>query len=229
MTVTFAVHVCKVPGWFRMPCIACEITGQDGRATCVVKATSGLGLAACPDHTDVTRQVMCRLRSYELAGLRASFVTAGLTAEPYASQTLTAAYRTARDAAANAGPTEGDKLRAALATFGIPSFFVDDRGVTYVLVAVDRAADEEEAHCGPRVSLHSGEDAMRPADQHTQPWTASLYAADGSYLDEPFVAEPGLPLDEECATAALSMACWLAAHAHRYPRDDHRDHPATDR
>ncbi|MDQ0961987.1 MULTISPECIES: hypothetical protein [unclassified Streptomyces] len=225
MTLTFAVRACKVPDWFQMPCIACEITGDDGRAVCVVTATSGLGLAACPDHTDVTQQVLRTLRSYELAGLRTSFVTAGLTAEPHPSQTLTAAYRKARDAAAKAGPTEGDKLRAALTAFGIPSFFADDRGVTYVLVAIDRTANEEEAHTGPRVFLHSGEDAMRPADQHTQPWTASLYAADGSYIDEPFVAEHGLPLDEECATAALTMACWLTAHAHRYPREQHRDHP----
>lgn len=82
MTVNFSVRMCKVPSWFQMPCIACEITGQDGRAICVVNATSGLGLAACPDHTEVTQHVMRVLRSYELAGLRASFVTAGITPEP---------------------------------------------------------------------------------------------------------------------------------------------------
>jgi hypothetical protein len=218
MTVKFSVSVRELPSWFQMPCIACEITGQDGRAIRVVNATSGLGLAACLDHTEVTQQVMRVLRSYELVGLRASFVTAGLTAEPHPSQRLAAAYREAQNAAAAAGPTEGDKLRAALATFGIPSFLADDRGASYVLVAVDRAADEGQAHTGPRVFLHSGEDAMRPAAQHTQPWTASLYAADGSYLDEPFVAETGLPLDEECAQAALALACWLIANAHRYPR-----------
>lgn len=83
MSMKFTVRVVKVPSWFQMPCIACEITGQDGRAICVVNATSGLGLAACPDHTEATEKVLRTLRSYELVGLRASFVTAGLTAEPH--------------------------------------------------------------------------------------------------------------------------------------------------
>lgn len=61
---------------------------------------------------------------------------------------------------------------------------------------------------------------MRPADQHHEPWAASLYAADGEYINELFVARPGLPLAEECAHTALSLACWLVANAHRYPRHD---------
>jgi hypothetical protein len=63
-----------------MPCIACEITGNDGQAVATISATSGLGLATCARHTEVTERVLRRLQSYE-AGMRASFVTAGLTTE----------------------------------------------------------------------------------------------------------------------------------------------------
>ncbi|MDQ0762036.1 hypothetical protein [Streptomyces canus] len=218
MSKEFAVNIDTVPSWFEMPCIACDITGGESRAKSVVKASSGLGLGTCDDHTDVTYQVMRSLRTYDLAGLRTSFVTAGLTAEPHPGQQLADAYRAARHAAAAGGPTEGDMLRAALATFGIPSFYGKDRGVSCVLVAVDRTADEDDAHTGARVLLHSGEHAMRPARQHDKPWAASLYAADGEYINELFAVRPGLPLDEECATAALSLASWLTANAHRYPR-----------
>ncbi|MFE2424991.1 hypothetical protein [Streptomyces hokutonensis] len=214
--ITFTIHVRGFPSWFTMPCVACEILGRTTQAATSVEASSGLGLAACEPHLEVTEKVMTKLTTYDDAVLRSAFISAGLTGEP--KDGLTRLFQTATKAAASGGPTEGDMLRAALAVFGIPSFFVNDRGVTYVLVAVDRTADEGDAHTGPRVFLHSGEDAMRPADQHTQPWTASLYAADGSYIDEPFSARPGLPLAEECANAALNLACWLLMHADCYPR-----------
>lgn len=219
MTIEFAVTVDRAPSWFAMPCIACQIDGSGGQAEMVINASSGLGLAACDDHTDVTYQVMRRLRSYDLAGLRTSFVSAGLTAgQAVTGNELGALFRAAREAAATGGPTEGDMLRAALTAFGIPSFLAEDRGVSYVLVAVDRTADEDAAHTQPRVLLHSGEDAARPADQHDEPWTASLYAADGEYINELFTARPGLPLTDECATTALSLACWLTANANRTTR-----------
>jgi hypothetical protein len=162
---------------------------------------------------------MTRLRDYDLTGLRAAFITAGLAAGPDATGTeLGAMYREAAQAAADGGPTEGDKLRAALAAFGLPSFHAEDGGVSYVLVAVDRADTEAAAHTGTKVLLHSGEDAARPADQHDEPWTASLYAGDGTYLDELFSAAAGLPLAQECAATALSLACWIAVNADRFTR-----------
>ncbi|MGW4731795.1 hypothetical protein ACWEQC_21975 [Streptomyces shenzhenensis] len=82
MTIEFATRVDQLPSFFQMPCIACEITGDDGQATGVVSATSGLGLGSCTDHIEVTARVLRRLHNYELAGLRASFVTAGITPEP---------------------------------------------------------------------------------------------------------------------------------------------------
>lgn len=82
MTVLFATCVVQLPGSFQVPCIACEITGQDGQARGIVTATSGLALASCADHTEVTARVLGRLCNDELAGLRASFVSAGLTSEP---------------------------------------------------------------------------------------------------------------------------------------------------
>ncbi|WP_369228425.1 hypothetical protein AB5J52_48105 (plasmid) [Streptomyces sp. R39] len=82
MPVEFATRVDQLPSFFQMPCIACEITGQYGRASSVVSATSGLGLGSCVNHIEVTARVLRSLCNYELAGLRASFVTAGSVPEP---------------------------------------------------------------------------------------------------------------------------------------------------
>lgn len=82
MTIEFATRIDELPSFFQMPCIACEITGETGLASSIVSATSGLGLGSCTKHIEVTVRVLRRLRNYELAGLRASFVTAGLTPEP---------------------------------------------------------------------------------------------------------------------------------------------------
>ncbi|QDN54075.1 hypothetical protein [Streptomyces sp. S1D4-20] len=82
MATQFATRVDQIPSFFEMQCIACEITGHDGRASGVVTATSGLGLGSCADHAEVTARVLRTLRNYELAELRASFVSAGLAAGP---------------------------------------------------------------------------------------------------------------------------------------------------
>ncbi|MER6632239.1 hypothetical protein ABT301_29165 [Streptomyces sp. NPDC000987] len=82
MSIEFATRVDPLPSFFTMPCIACGITGGDSQASSTVTATSGLGLGSCADHTEVTVRVLRRLRNYELAGLRASFVTAGIAPEP---------------------------------------------------------------------------------------------------------------------------------------------------
>lgn len=82
MNTQFATRADQIPSFFQMPCIACEFTGDDARASGVVTATSGLGLGSCADHAEVTARVLRTLRTYELAGLRASFVSAGLAAGP---------------------------------------------------------------------------------------------------------------------------------------------------
>ncbi|PWI05494.1 hypothetical protein DIZ27_38850 [Streptomyces sp. NWU339] len=82
MTIEFATRVDQLPDFFEMPCIACEVTGDTGQASSTVSATSGLGLGSCSDHIEVTAQVLRRLRSYDLTGLRASFLTAGIIPEP---------------------------------------------------------------------------------------------------------------------------------------------------
>ncbi|PWI16012.1 hypothetical protein DI272_18950 [Streptomyces sp. Act143] len=125
----------------------------------------------------------------------------------------------AKKAAAAAGPHDGDKLVAALAEFGVPAFlYLDDGGISYVLVAVDRSADEDEAHTGSKVYLYSGESAyLDPAD-HEEPWVAALYSANGEHVDVLFEAPSGLDLAGECAEAALRLTVWLDANAHRHPR-----------
>ncbi|MCX4458538.1 hypothetical protein OOK58_42250 [Streptomyces sp. NBC_01728] len=132
---------------------------------------------------------------------------------------LTMQQRYARKAAATAGPTDGDKLVAALKEFGIPAFLVrDDGGISYVLVAVDRSTGEGEAHTGPKVYLYSGENADVDPAEHTEPWVAALYDADSDYVDELFVTPAGLDLAAECAEAALMLAAWLDVNADRHPR-----------
>lgn len=78
MNVQFAVNTAPVPSTFDMPCIACETTGGDSAANNLVKADSGLGLAACTSHTDLTVQAMATLTSYDPTELRTAFMTAGL-------------------------------------------------------------------------------------------------------------------------------------------------------
>ncbi|MFI2434691.1 hypothetical protein [Streptomyces sp. NPDC018693] len=129
---------------------------------------------------------------------------------------LTAQRGYAKKAAARARTHEGGKLVVALGEFGIPAFLHEDRGVSSVLVAVDRSADENQAHTGPRILISSGEDAMRPAGEHDEPWAGHLYGADGECLDEVFEAPSGLDLAEECAEAAMRLAAWLDANADAY-------------
>ncbi|MEU1853934.1 hypothetical protein ABZ499_32925 [Streptomyces sp. NPDC019990] len=129
---------------------------------------------------------------------------------------LTAQRGYAKKAAARARTHEGGKLVVALGEFGIPAFLHKDRGVSCVLVAVDRSSDENRAHTGPRVLISSGEHALRAAGEHDEPWAGHLYGADGTYIDGVFEAPSGLTLPEECAEAALRLAVWLDANADAY-------------
>ncbi|MGW6391170.1 hypothetical protein ACWFR1_11835 [Streptomyces sp. NPDC055103] len=129
---------------------------------------------------------------------------------------LVALQQQAKKAAAKAGPTDGEKLIAALGAYYIPAFFAEDGGASYVLVGVDQTADAGEAHTGPKVFLHSGENADRTPAERDEPWTAALY--DGEYVNQLFTAQAGLTIEAECAHAALCLASWLADHADRYPR-----------
>ncbi|MFD3609021.1 hypothetical protein ACFWXA_13270 [Streptomyces atroolivaceus] len=131
---------------------------------------------------------------------------------------LIALQQQAKKAAAKAGPTDGQKLIAALGAYSIPAFFAEDSGVSYVLVGVDQTADEGDAHTGPKVFLYSGENADRTPAEHDEPWTAALYDGEGEYVDQLFTAKAGLPIEAECAHAALCLAAWLADHADSYPR-----------
>ncbi|GGQ49813.1 hypothetical protein GCM10010250_21730 [Streptomyces althioticus] len=124
----------------------------------------------------------------------------------------------AKKAARRARTHEGGKLVVALAEFGIPAFLHEDRGVSCVLVAVDRSADENAAHTGPRVLISSGEHALRAAGEHDEPWAGHLYDADGGYVEDVFEAPSGLDLPTECAEAAVRLAAWLDANADRHPR-----------
>ncbi|MET8609763.1 hypothetical protein [Streptomyces misionensis] len=122
----------------------------------------------------------------------------------------------ATKAAARARTHEGGKLLAALREFGIPAFLHEDHGVSCVLVAVDRSADEGQAHTGPRVLISSGEHAVRAAGEHDEPWAGHLYGSDGTRIEQVFEAPSGLDLADECAEAALRLAVWLNTNADTY-------------
>ncbi|MGW6460144.1 hypothetical protein ACWF94_30150 [Streptomyces sp. NPDC055078] len=129
---------------------------------------------------------------------------------------LIALQQQANKAAAKAGPTDGAKLIAALGAYYIPAFFAEDCGVSYILVGVDQTTDEGDARTGPKVFLHSGENADRSPAEHDEPWTAALYDGAGEYVNQLFTAQAGLTIEAECAHAALCLATWLANHADRY-------------
>ena len=155
--------------------------------------------------------VDCAADSRAVAATIANYLT---------KQTRRPSIEAAVTAAEKAGPTEGDKLRAALAVYGISSFPfpVNEGGVSYVLVAVDRTSHEGDAVTGPHLAIASGEAVERPAADHDKPWNANVYAGDGTRLAHAFTAPTGLTVDEESAVTAWALVRWLDANAARFPR-----------
>ncbi|MCX5078742.1 hypothetical protein OHA84_38060 (plasmid) [Streptomyces sp. NBC_00513] len=93
-------------------------------------------------------------------------------------------------------PTEGDLLLAELAARGRHAFPGGEGGVSFLIMAIDPGApdDEDAAYGVPHVLMYAGEQADRPASQHSEPWSAHLHAADGTYLDTLVDGSPE-PLD----------------------------------
>ncbi|MGO4459867.1 hypothetical protein AB4039_21600 [Streptomyces sp. M-16] len=93
-------------------------------------------------------------------------------------------------------PTEGDLLLAELAALGRRAFPGEEGGMTFLIMAVDLdAPDDEDAAYGVlHVLMYAGERADRPAADHREPWSAHLHAADGTYLTTLVGGSP-TPLD----------------------------------
>jgi hypothetical protein len=108
LTVRFATDVVQLPGFFQMPCVACEITGQDGQATGVVTATSGLGLASCADHAEVTVRVLGALGTYDWPGC----APRSCRPDSPASRSTTAARGRASSTAPSPGSGGRDRSRS---------------------------------------------------------------------------------------------------------------------
>ncbi|MCX4573565.1 hypothetical protein OHB41_10300 [Streptomyces sp. NBC_01571] len=227
----FTTYQAEAPATLRMRCVRCALEGLDTTAEVLVSATSGHGMAACAPHREVT---LGTFTAADVVELRAVFTLTGMacTGEPLmvvaepdrprppvvpvVAPKLLELQETARDAARRAGPLDGHKLIAALAACGIPAWLAEDSGISYILAALDRTADEGKAHTGPKV--YSGENAdLDPAD-HTDPWTCARYDGTGEFADILFTARTGEGLYAECAHAALCLAAWPDAHGHRYPR-----------
>ncbi|MFJ2630197.1 hypothetical protein ACIO6T_44640 [Streptomyces sp. NPDC087532] len=77
MAIQFSTRFERIPSFFQMPCIACDVAGKGGQAVGVVTATSGLGLGSCVDHVESTGRALRTLSSYELAEFRALLAGAG--------------------------------------------------------------------------------------------------------------------------------------------------------
>ncbi|MEU6928990.1 hypothetical protein AB0A05_07480 [Streptomyces sp. NPDC046374] len=120
--------------------------------------------------------------------------------------------------AAAAGPKNGHKLIAALQAVGIPAWFAEDSGVSYVIAGVDKTLEEGEAHTGPKVYIYCGEQADLNPAEHDEPWACALYGRDGDFVDVLFTAPTGLDLDSECGHVAVQLAHWLERNAEKHPR-----------
>ncbi|WP_331718468.1 hypothetical protein [Streptomyces sp. NBC_00624] len=112
-------------------------------------------------------------------------------------------------------PTEGDLLRTELAALGRHAFLGGDRGITYLIMAVDPAApdDESAAYNVPHVLMYAGEQADRPATEHREPWSAHLHGAEGDYVATIFDGSRA-PLDAavDAALCAREVTAWLARY-----------------
>ncbi|MGX1025541.1 hypothetical protein [Streptomyces sp. SAI-097] len=112
----------------------------------------------------------------------------------------------------NPTATEGDLLIAELARRGRRAYLGGDRGVTFLITTADPDApdDEGSAYTTAHLMMYAGEHANRPAAEHTEPWSAHLHDAEGTYVDTLF-AGAGTPLDAETDTAlfATQVCDWL--------------------
>ncbi|RZU28226.1 hypothetical protein EV284_6392 [Streptomyces sp. BK022] len=112
-------------------------------------------------------------------------------------------------AAEIAGPSEGDKLCAALRAYGVPAFLQRYAGASHVLVAVDRTDDLADADAGLRLVISSDEYADRAATAHDEPWSVQLYTPADDFEGQVFRAPEGLTPVEESAVTAWAVARWL--------------------
>ncbi|MFC8670888.1 hypothetical protein [Streptomyces sp. NPDC057199] len=114
-------------------------------------------------------------------------------------------------------PTEGDVLRAALGTYGLPSYPMAECGITYRVIPLDIAATGEAVHTGPRLFVMSDERATRPIENHDKPWTITLHDADGEEIRTLYRSHhrPG-GIAEESADCGKFAASWIRDNAHGY-------------
>jgi hypothetical protein len=108
--------------------------------------------------------------------------------------------------------TEGDLLIAELARRGRRAYLGRDRGVTFLIMTADSDApdDEGSAYTTAHLLMYAGEQADRPAAEHTEPWSAHLHDAEGNYVTSLFEGV-GTPLDAETDTTlfATQVCDWL--------------------
>jgi hypothetical protein len=102
--------------------------------------------------------------------------------------------------------TEGDVLRAALHVYGLPAYEDGESGVTWLAVPQDPATAERDVYKGPHFRISCGEHTDRVASAHDDAWGASLYDADGEYVETLDASPPGSTLAEDSAHCARAVA-----------------------
>lgn len=102
--------------------------------------------------------------------------------------------------------TEGDVLRAALKTYGLPAYDEGESGVSWLVVPLGPNVDEKNSDRGLHYRVASGgEHADRPASQHGAQWTAGLY--DGFHFVNDLPMAPGAyDFPQDCAFTARGIA-----------------------
>lgn len=108
--------------------------------------------------------------------------------------------------------TEGDLLIAELAQRGRRAYPGGDRGLTFLIMAADPDApdDEDHAYTSTHILIYAGEQADRPAAEHSEPWSAHLHDADGNHIGVIHEGS-GTPLDAkaDAILCATTVCDWI--------------------
>ncbi|MER7937835.1 MULTISPECIES: hypothetical protein [unclassified Streptomyces] len=108
-------------------------------------------------------------------------------------------------------PNEGAVASASLSAYGWTPVEFEEGGATYVVVPLDRSADDDQVFQNLHVGITSGgEVANRPIHLHDEPWVANLYDGEGAWVSTLYEGDPRLSLPADSAACARAVADYAA-------------------